>query len=98
MIEVGEEKNCDNVTQEIRYFSNGWPPGEAEGVLLKNVGLVEVEERRVKQCRSLSGSKAVGKALTFVRWGRGRLSRKPFSISKINTRLSNPPPHPNKAS
>lgn len=52
VIEVGEEKNGDNATQEIRYFSNGWPPelyGEAEGVLLKNVGLVEVEERRVKQ-------------------------------------------------
>jgi hypothetical protein len=37
-------------------------------------------------------------AEALVRWGRGRLSRKPFSISKINTRLSNPLPYPNKAS
>jgi hypothetical protein len=38
MIEVGEEKNGGNATQEIRHFSNGRPPvpyGEAEGVLLK---------------------------------------------------------------
>jgi hypothetical protein len=33
-----------------------------------------------------------------VRWGRGRLSQKPFPTSKVNLCLSNPPPHPNKAS
>jgi hypothetical protein len=37
--------------KEIRHFSNGQPSalyGEAKGALLKKVGLVEVEERRVK--------------------------------------------------
>jgi hypothetical protein len=40
-----------------------------------------------------------GKAkLGIIRGGRGRFDQKPFHTSKINPRLLNHPPHPNKAS
>jgi hypothetical protein len=51
VIEVGEEKNGGNATQEIRLFSNSQPPAlyrETEGVLLKKSVLSRLRNGKLK--------------------------------------------------